>query len=146
MADDFLSKKKENGPILDLSKATCNTKEDLKKLLDKVPDFKIRPVKVRTEEIKIRDKDFKFKTNKKDLKISNENYNFANPIPTEMRGVNLQDLIAVPIDWRMLTTLRPKAKIDEDYFSRYNPIFNPLKISCTWKCVLHSPLVGFSVN
>lgn len=119
MADDFLSKKKENGPILDLSQTTCNSKEDFRKLLDKVPDFKIRPVKVRSEDIKIRDKkDFKFKTTKKDLKVLKETYNFPEPVPVEMRSLKLDDLVAVPIDWRMLTTLRPKAKVDEDYYSR----------------------------
>lgn len=124
MADDFLSKKKENGPVLDLSKATCSSKEDFRKMLDKVPEFKIRAEKVRTEDIKIRDKDFKFKTSKKDLKVLTETYNFANPIPVEMRSVNLEDLIAVPIDWRMLTTLRPKSKVDEDYFSRFVCFYN----------------------
>lgn len=118
MADDFLQKKKENGSILDLSKTTCNSKEDLRKLLDKVPDFKIRAVK-HTDPIKIRDKkDYKFKTTKKDLKTLKETYTFPDPIPVEMRGIKIEDLVAIPIDWRMLTTLRPKVKLDEDYFSR----------------------------
>lgn len=120
MADDFLSKKKDTGPILDLSKAVVNSKEDFRKLFDKVPDYKIRPVKVRQEEIKIREKhkDFKFKTDKKDLKVLKETYNFQEPVPPEMLGIKLEDLYPVPIDWRMLTTLRPKSKVDEDYFSR----------------------------
>ncbi|GLV41857.1 uncharacterized protein CBL_13589 [Carabus blaptoides fortunei] len=120
MADDFLSKKKDTGPILDLSKAAVNSKEDFRKLFDKVPDYKIRPVKVRQEEIKIREKhkDFKFKTGKKDLKVLKETYNFQEPVPPEMLSIKLEDLYPVPIDWRMLTTLRPKSKVDEDYFSR----------------------------
>ena len=28
------------------------------------------------------------------------------------------EICAVPIDWKMLTTLRPKLKVDEDYFDR----------------------------
>lgn len=119
MADDFLQKKKENGAILDLSKSACETKEDLRKLLDKVPDFKIRPVKYRTEDIKIRDKkEYKFKTSKKDFKVLKETYNFPEPIPVEMKTVKLEDLVTIPIDWRMLTMLRPKLKLDEDYYSR----------------------------
>lgn len=118
MADLDLSKHTENGPVLDFSKLTCNSKEELRKLMDKVPDYKIRPVKVKTEELKIRDKDYKFKTGKKDFKQLKESYAFANPIPVEMRSLNIADLVAVPIDWRMLTTLRPKVKLDEDYFSR----------------------------
>lgn len=27
-------------------------------------------------------------------------------------------MCSVPIDWKMLTTLRPKLKVDEDYFDR----------------------------
>lgn len=126
MADDFLSKKKDTGPILDLSRAVITCKEDFKKLFDKVPDFKIRPVKVRQEEIKIREKhkDFKFKTGKKDFKVLKETYSFQNPIPTEMVSLKIEDLYPVPIDWRMLTTLRPKLKNDEDYFSKYETSYS----------------------
>ncbi|XP_026276489.2 homeotic protein female sterile [Frankliniella occidentalis] len=35
-----------------------------------------------------------------------------------MRPVKLDDLISVPIDWRMLTTLRPRTKMEEEFFSR----------------------------
>lgn len=120
MADDFLQKKKDTAPILDLSKAVINTKEDFKKLFDRVPDFKIRPVNVRQDEIKIREKhkDFRFKTGKKELKALKEPYRFQEPVPPEMVGIKLEDFFPVPIDWRMLTTLRPKNKVDEDYFSR----------------------------
>lgn len=44
--DDFLSKKKEAAPVLDLRHATASSKEELKKILDKIPEFKIRPEKV----------------------------------------------------------------------------------------------------
>jgi len=30
----------------------------------------------------------------------------------------IMEICAVPIDWKMLTTLRPKLKVDEDYFDR----------------------------
>lgn len=44
--DDMLGKKKEVVPVLDLSKTVAHTKEEYKRLLEKVPDFKMRPIKV----------------------------------------------------------------------------------------------------
>ncbi|XP_034238881.1 uncharacterized protein LOC117643864 [Thrips palmi] len=115
--DDFLSKKKEVAQVLDLSKSVARTKEDLKKLLDKVPEFKSKAEKIRADDIKIRDKDWTFKPTKKELRYVAD-FTFANPVPADMRPVKLEDLISVPIDWRMLTTLRPKTKLDEEFFSR----------------------------
>ncbi|XP_054287712.1 arginine/serine-rich coiled-coil protein 2 [Macrosteles quadrilineatus] len=115
--DDFLTKKKEPAQVLDLSKATANTKEEFRRLLEKVPEYKIRPEKVKPEEIKIKEKDFTFKTPKRELRPSRE-YPFADPVPPEMRGVKLEDLSCVNIQWKMLTTLRPKNKQDEELFTR----------------------------
>lgn len=116
--DDFLTKKKETVPILDLSKTTANSKEELRKLLEKIPDFKIRPERV-PDHIKIKDKQFKFKSSKKDVKAMRERYTFMDPLPAEMKNLKIDDLAAVSIDWKMLTTLRPKSKVEENYFSRY---------------------------
>lgn len=116
--DDFLSKKKETAPILDLSKATANTKEEFKRLLEKVPDFKIKPEKPKIEDLKIKEKKIKFKTGKKDLKLLKEPYAFMDPLPLEMKNLNIDDLVNVPIDWKMLTTVRPKSKVEEEMFSR----------------------------
>ncbi|XP_037957033.1 uncharacterized protein LOC119686604 [Teleopsis dalmanni] len=123
--DDLLSKKKSVVPVLDLSRNVIQTKEEYKRLMEKVPDYKMRPIKVRADEIKIKDKDFSFKMPKKEmrklLKSNGERdplYAYADPVPNEMKDVVLMDLCAVPIDWKMLTTLRPKAKVDEEYFSR----------------------------
>lgn len=44
--DDLLGKKKEIIPVLDLSKTIANTKEEYKRLMEKVPDYKTRPIKV----------------------------------------------------------------------------------------------------
>lgn len=44
--DDLFDKKKDEAPILDLSKETINTPEEYRAVLDKVPDFKTRPEKV----------------------------------------------------------------------------------------------------
>lgn len=45
--EDLLGKKKEVVPVLDLSKTIVNTKEEYKRLCEKVPDYKMRPIKVR---------------------------------------------------------------------------------------------------
>lgn len=116
--DDFLGKKKETAPILDLSKARPNTKEEFRRLWDKVPDFKMKQEKIRQDEIKIKDKKFKFKTGKKDYKAMREPYTFMDPIPAEMAKLSVNNLAAVPIDWRMLTTVRPKSKVDEEFYTR----------------------------
>lgn len=44
--EDLLGKKKEVVPILDLSKTILNTKEEYKRISEKVPDYKMRPIKV----------------------------------------------------------------------------------------------------
>lgn len=116
--DDFLGKKKETAPILDLSKSVANNQEEFKRLFEKVPDFKIKAEKVQIESIKVRDKKFRFKSGKKDVKAMKEQFTFLDPLPKEMRNLKISELAAVPIDWKMLTTVRPKTKIEESYFSR----------------------------
>lgn len=44
--DDLLGKKKEIVPVLDLSKTIAHTKEEYKRLQERIPDFKMRPIKV----------------------------------------------------------------------------------------------------
>lgn len=80
---------------------------------------------VRSDEIKIRDKDFHFKTPKRELKYLQRHngereklYEYLNPVPVEMRPLVIMELCAVPIDWKMLTTLRPKLKIEVEYYSK----------------------------
>ncbi|RZB39116.1 MSA 2 domain containing protein, partial [Asbolus verrucosus] len=90
--DDFLGKK-ATAPILDLSKT-----EEFRRLLEKVPDFKIKSEQVHMESINIKDKKFKFKSEKNDVKDMKEP--------------------GCPIDWKMLTMIRPKSKLEENYFSR----------------------------
>jgi membrane carboxypeptidase/penicillin-binding protein len=95
--EDLFSKKKEAVPVLDLSKSTATTKEEFKKLMEKVPDFKRQvPVKVRPEEIKIKEKECKeFKLSKKELRYlknsqgeREKQYVYMDPIPTEMRYIS----------------------------------------------------------
>lgn len=44
--DDLLGKKKEVVPILDLSKTIVHSKDEYKRLSERVPDYKMRPIKV----------------------------------------------------------------------------------------------------
>lgn len=97
--DDLFGKKKDVVPVLDLSKTYATNKEELKRLMEKVPDYKMRPIKVRLEDIKIKDKDWGFKCPKKEIKYLTKHngerekfYTYLDPIPSEMRGVAIMDL------------------------------------------------------
>lgn len=68
------------------------------------------------DDIKIKDKKFKFKLPKKERR---HKFPFSEPTPVEMRTISLDELYSVNIQWKMLTFLRPKSKVDEEYFSRY---------------------------
>jgi len=126
--DDFLSKKKEPTQVLDLSRVKITSKEEFKKYFDRVPEYKIKPEKVLLETIKIRDKDFGIVANRREARVPD--YNYLDPTPPDMKGVNLADLCPVSIDWKMLTTLRPKTKQEEDMFSRYVPcLCTPIHLS-----------------
>uniref|UniRef100_A0A0A9WKU0 Uncharacterized protein n=1 Tax=Lygus hesperus TaxID=30085 RepID=A0A0A9WKU0_LYGHE len=114
--DDLIGKKKEVAQVLDLSKATANNADEFKKLMEKVPEFKIKPEKLKPEDVKIHD--FTKKCRRKKKSKLPTVYQFADPLPDEMRSIRLEDLCPVNIQWNMLTTLRPKSKADTEYFSR----------------------------
>ncbi|ODN02838.1 hypothetical protein Ocin01_03854 [Orchesella cincta] len=118
--DDLLSKKKDpHSQILDLSKVRIRNREEFEKYFDKIPEYKIRPEKVRQEDIRIRETDFSFRYTKKEAKyISKHTFSYADPVPASMKTVRLDDLAAVDISWRMLTMLRPKNRLEEEIFSR----------------------------
>ena len=112
---DFLSKKKEPAQVLDLSKVKITSKEEFKKYYDKIPDSKVKAEKITGgDQIKIKEKDFTFTSEKKSIK----EWSYPDPMPPDMKGVDLKDLCPINIDWKMLTTVRPKTKMDEDMFSR----------------------------
>lgn len=80
---------------------------------------------VRAEDIKIKESDWGFRTPKKETKYllrhggeRERQYTYLDPVPTEMRPLVIMELCTVPIDWKMLTTLRPKSKIEEDFYSK----------------------------
>lgn len=124
--DDLFGKKKDVVPVLDLAKSIATNKEELKRLMEKVPDYKMRPIKVRPEDIKIKDnKEWTFRCPKREAKSllkragqREKFYTYLDPIPSEMGSIKIMDLCPVPIDWKMLTTLRPRTKLDEDFFSK----------------------------
>ncbi|XP_012137441.1 uncharacterized protein LOC100876466 isoform X1 [Megachile rotundata] len=117
--DDLLKEDKKDANLLpDLSKATCNSQEEFRRLLENCPEFKIKPEKIKRDDAKVRDKEFSWKPTKKELKALGREWNYGNPIPPDMRGLNLRELQQVAIDWRMLTPIRPKHRQDEEMFSR----------------------------
>lgn len=123
--DDLLVKRKNIQPILDLSRSLIQNADDFKRLMEKVPEFKTRPIKVRTDEIKLKEKDYSYRMTRKEQRRLQRNhgehelqYLYQDPVPLEMRAVLLQELFAVPIDWKMLTTVRPKTKMEEEFYTR----------------------------
>ncbi|XP_043790030.1 uncharacterized protein LOC122713533 [Apis laboriosa] len=117
--DDLLKEDKKDANLLpDLSKAICNSQEEFRRLLENCPEFKIKPEKVKKEDAKVRDKEFSWKPTKKELKAFGKEWNYGNPIPPDMKDLNLHELQQVAIDWRMLTSIRSKNRQDEEMFSR----------------------------
>ncbi|XP_054016169.1 uncharacterized protein LOC128896742 [Hylaeus anthracinus] len=117
--DDLLKEDKKDANLLpDLSKATCSSQEEFRRILENCPEFKIKTEKVKKDDAKVRDKEFSWKPSKKELKALGREWNYGNPVPPDMRGLNLRELQQVAIDWRMLTSVRPKHRQDEEMFSR----------------------------
>ncbi|XP_012259591.2 uncharacterized protein LOC105688111 isoform X2 [Athalia rosae] len=117
--DDLLrDDKKDANLIPDLSKAACNSQEEFRRLLERCPEYKIRSEKVKKDDAKVRDKDYTWRATKRELKAIEKECAYADPVPPDMRGLNLGELQQVAIDWRMLTPIRPKLRQDEEMFSR----------------------------
>ncbi|XP_058810768.1 uncharacterized protein LOC131675700 isoform X2 [Phymastichus coffea] len=119
--EDLLRDDRKDANLLpDLSKATCNSEAEFKPIYECSPDFKIKPDKVRKDDVKVRDsiKEFSWRTTRKELRAISREWSYGDPVPPDMRVLNLQELQQVPIDWRMLTPLRPKLRQDEEMFSR----------------------------
>ncbi|XP_011635812.1 uncharacterized protein LOC105426334 isoform X2 [Pogonomyrmex barbatus] len=117
--DDLLKDDKKDANLIpDLSKATCNSYEEFRRLKEHCPEFKIKPEKVKREDTKVRDKEFSWKATKKELKNISREWTYGDPVPPDMRELDLQELQQIAIDWRMLTPIRPKLRQDEEMFSR----------------------------
>lgn len=48
-----------------------------------------------------------------------EPYPFPDAVPPALRFIEIKDIIHTDIDWKMLTTVRPGSKIDEDFYTRF---------------------------
>ncbi|XP_015590927.1 uncharacterized protein LOC107265712 [Cephus cinctus] len=117
--DDLLKDDKKDANLIpDLSKATCNSQEEFRRLLERCPEYKIKPEKIKKEDIKVRDKEFSWRATKRELRAIEREWSYGDPVPPDMRSLNLRELQQVSIDWRMLTPIRPKLRQDEDMFSR----------------------------
>ncbi|XP_076634731.1 uncharacterized protein LOC143348430 [Colletes latitarsis] len=117
--DDLLKEdRKDTNLVPDLSKATCESREEFRRLLENCPEFKIKPEKVKRDDTKVRDRDFSWRATKKESKALGREWSYGNPVPPDMRSLSLRELHQVPIDWRMLTPVRPKLRQDEEMFSR----------------------------
>lgn len=73
---------------------------------------------MKKEDAKVRDRDFTWRATKRELRAIEREYAYGDPVPPDMRGLNLSELQQVSIDWRMLTPIRPKQRQDEEMFSR----------------------------
>lgn len=98
--------------------------------------------KVRIEDIKIKEQDSGlFSIPKKEFKYlvrhngeREKLYVYLDPVPAEMRSIVIMELCTVPIDWKMLTTLWPKTKIEEDYYSKSVSFHYICSIYCMISC------------
>ncbi|XP_071516120.1 uncharacterized protein [Panulirus ornatus] len=115
--EDMLTVEKPPPQALDLFRTKIKTKEDFDKAYEKVPEYKIRPEKVRPSDV-MGEGPGGWRHPQGRVE-ENPQAGYADPLPTTMRGLNMDEFYEVDIDWRMLTTARPKNRCEEEIFSRY---------------------------
>ncbi|XP_023349694.1 uncharacterized protein LOC111718358 isoform X2 [Eurytemora carolleeae] len=130
--EDILNKAKAPPQILDLQGVKISTEEEYRKIMEKIPEYKVKPEKlsdieaelkyeVRGYELTRYPEEITQNINNKNgpgLVHEKEEYRFADPCPPSMREVRISDLSSVDINWKMLTLSRPKSKIEENIFSK----------------------------
>ena len=52
------------------------------------------------------------------MRVEDEEYQFLEPCPASMMHLNLTELAASDISWKMMTAFRPEEIKDENVFSR----------------------------
>ena len=52
------------------------------------------------------------------VRVKHEDYQFLEPCPASMMHLNLTELAASDISWKMMTAFRPEQVKDENVFSR----------------------------
>ncbi|XP_040568332.1 uncharacterized protein [Lepeophtheirus salmonis] len=115
--DDILNKQKAPPQILDLVNLDIQTEEEYQAIIEKIPDYKIRPEKEMINDANLLFSDESRRSVGKKT-IPETPYLFADPCPISMKNVKISDLSSVDINWKMLTLARPKTKTDEEIFSR----------------------------
>ncbi|KAK4319674.1 hypothetical protein Pmani_009410 [Petrolisthes manimaculis] len=115
--EDMLTVVKPPAQALDLFRTKIKTKHDFERAYEKVPEYKIRPEKVRPGEVTGEGPGGWRMTPARIEEPPQAGY--ADPLPPSMRGLNMDEFYEVDIDWRMLTTARPKNRAEEEIFSRY---------------------------
>ncbi|XP_042207348.1 uncharacterized protein LOC121856097 [Homarus americanus] len=112
--EDMLTVVKAPAQALDLFRTKIRSREDFDKAFEKVPEYKIRPEKVRPGDVMGEGPGGWRHRGEESPQAS-----YADPLPHSMQGLTMDEFYQVDIDWRMLTTARPKTRCDEDIFSRY---------------------------
>ncbi|KAK8388997.1 hypothetical protein O3P69_020758 [Scylla paramamosain] len=115
--EDMLTVVKPPPQALDLFRTKIKCKEDFDKAFEKVPEYKIRPEKVRPDDVMGEGPGGWRATHDRGEDLPEPAY--ADPLPPSMRGLNMDEFYEVDIDWRMLTTARPKNRCEEEIFSSY---------------------------
>ncbi|ODN02837.1 hypothetical protein Ocin01_03855 [Orchesella cincta] len=124
--DIFSASMKQPKKLLDLSKVKIDNDEDFFKYMEKVPELKLRPEKVEPEDIQLIT-DFSFISPTKQQQDPHSNnssgqkskkLSYGDPLPLSMRSTRLEDLWALDIHWKMLTSDRPPTRLEEYYFER----------------------------
>ncbi|XP_050717126.1 uncharacterized protein LOC126998917 [Eriocheir sinensis] len=116
--EDMLTVVKPPPQALDLFRTKIKCKEDFDKAYEKVPEYKIRPEKVRPGDV-MGEGPGGWRTSQGRGSEEPPQATYADPLPPSMRGLNMDEFYEVDIDWRMLTTARPKNRCEEEIFSRY---------------------------
>ncbi|XP_047469396.1 uncharacterized protein LOC125025430 [Penaeus chinensis] len=111
--EDMLTVVKPPPQALDLFRTKIRNKDDFDTAYDKVPEYKIRPEKVQKEDV-LGEGPGGWRG-----KGDEPSPTYADPLPPSMRGLNMEEFYEVDIDWKMLTTARPKTRCEEEIFSRY---------------------------
>lgn len=94
--------------FLDMLAIKPQSEEEVKSLLHKLAELKLRPEKLPEDEDVVQPLSCK---NIKD-------FPYLDPVPSTMLHVNIRDLSSVDIDWKMLTLDRPETLLEINIFSR----------------------------
>ncbi|XP_064118083.1 uncharacterized protein LOC135223535 [Macrobrachium nipponense] len=114
--EDMLTVVKPPAESLDLFRTKVKSKEDFERAYEKIHEYKVRPEKIsRQEALGEGPRGWKATPGKHEEPQAG----YTDPLPPSMQGLNMEEFYEVDIDWRMLTTARPKTRHEEEIFSRF---------------------------